>query len=213
MAAVLLGKLNTLDPGKCQRRVPCTYVLQDKEGKVAYLNKIVAVVGLAINQPVPAKPLKVLHCRASATHSSDPTACVQQAAVNSLLHAYTLRSSRQLPVSTRACTTTTASQHSPTSMSTLCCGRMDPLAACIALHPRTQLTVPHLRSCSDSCFVSLHCVLTDCRWPGAREHKHLPADVGQGSTHGPCSRCCTGVPHVSYTHSQLQHGFLKQPHG
>lgn len=33
--------------------------MQDKEGKVAYLNKIIAVVGLALGQPVPAKPLKV----------------------------------------------------------------------------------------------------------------------------------------------------------
>lgn len=34
-------------------------MLQDKEGKVAYLTKIIAVVGMALDQPVPAKPLKV----------------------------------------------------------------------------------------------------------------------------------------------------------
>lgn len=34
-------------------------MLQDKESKVAYLAKITAVVSLALNRPVPAKPLKV----------------------------------------------------------------------------------------------------------------------------------------------------------
>lgn len=33
--------------------------LQDKEGKVAYLTKIIAVVSMVLNEPVPAKPLKV----------------------------------------------------------------------------------------------------------------------------------------------------------
>eukprot|EP00878_Enallax_costatus_P030650 GHUV01033417.1.p2 GENE.GHUV01033417.1~~GHUV01033417.1.p2 ORF type:complete len:103 (-),score=18.34 GHUV01033417.1:601-909(-) len=35
-------------------------LLQEKEGKVAYLTKVIAVVSLALNQPVPAKPLKVI---------------------------------------------------------------------------------------------------------------------------------------------------------
>jgi hypothetical protein len=33
--------------------------LQDKEGKVAYLTKIIAVVSMALNELVAAKPLKV----------------------------------------------------------------------------------------------------------------------------------------------------------
>jgi hypothetical protein len=42
------------------RLLPHLYAcLQDKEGKVAYLTKIIAVVSMALNEPVPAKPLKV----------------------------------------------------------------------------------------------------------------------------------------------------------
>ena len=33
--------------------------MQDKEGKVAYLNKMMNVVGIFLGEPVPAKPLKV----------------------------------------------------------------------------------------------------------------------------------------------------------
>jgi hypothetical protein len=35
--------------------------MQDKDGKIAYLTKIIAVVSLALDQPVPAKPSKVSH--------------------------------------------------------------------------------------------------------------------------------------------------------
>lgn len=34
-------------------------MLQDKDGKVAYLTKIINVVSICLNQPVAAKPLKV----------------------------------------------------------------------------------------------------------------------------------------------------------
>jgi hypothetical protein len=43
--------------------------LQDKEGKVAYLNKIIAVVSLVLNEAVPAKPLKVIDAPSAAQPS------------------------------------------------------------------------------------------------------------------------------------------------
>jgi hypothetical protein len=49
--------------------------LQDKEGKVAYLSKIMAVVGMVLNQPVPANPLKVgggAHGQAAAAATAGP---------------------------------------------------------------------------------------------------------------------------------------------
>eukprot|EP00775_Hariotina_reticulata_P007878 gene7878-8074_t len=36
------------------------HAIQDKEAKIAYLNKIITVVGLALNQPVTAKPQKIV---------------------------------------------------------------------------------------------------------------------------------------------------------
>lgn len=47
-------------PVLCCSVLCCTVLprLQDKEAKVAYLNKIITVVSLVLNQPVPAKPLK-----------------------------------------------------------------------------------------------------------------------------------------------------------
>ncbi|KAF6261782.1 microtubule-binding protein MIP-T3-domain-containing protein [Scenedesmus sp. NREL 46B-D3] len=36
------------------------HAIQDKEGKVAYLTKITAVVSMALGEPVPAKPLKIV---------------------------------------------------------------------------------------------------------------------------------------------------------
>lgn len=68
----MMGKLNTLENSKHLCPVKCPDVLQDKEGKVAYLNKIAAVVGLAINQQVPAKPLKVLHPLQSTARTLQP---------------------------------------------------------------------------------------------------------------------------------------------
>lgn len=37
----------------------CMLCLQDKEAKVTYLNKIIAVVGLALGEDIPARPHKV----------------------------------------------------------------------------------------------------------------------------------------------------------
>lgn len=55
------GTLQALTPliVKIHQHNDCVALLQDKDNKVAYLNKIISVVSLALNEPVPAKPLKV----------------------------------------------------------------------------------------------------------------------------------------------------------
>jgi hypothetical protein len=192
--------------------------MQDKEGKVAYLNKIVAVVGLAINQQVPAKPIKVMH---PPRHDSSGT---RQPVHNSKLqpvrlhlsHCCMLQLCNQAPAACQhtslLITTATARQHRPTSIS------LPPphfrsclLGSCDCVHSKA----PKLPAYSDSKFkvgltaaVPLPCCATDCRWSGAREHQHLPADAGQGSTHGPCSRCCTGVCALTASsNSSLMHPY------
>jgi hypothetical protein len=52
--------------------------LQDKEGKVAYLTKIIAVVSLALNEPVPAKPLKVRSCNLQGRPEGPKHICLLQ---------------------------------------------------------------------------------------------------------------------------------------